>query len=210
MTAKDISSLNIGSTVESSTKNSKSEILSGIISAIPVKPFVVNSSTKVHLTLKNISDTPGLRVRFHSEDYLNPSSIDIDIPPNSEKMVSISIVPLGKGSRECLVEFAQLYDEAGDLVPKEAADPIIVNKFSYKAREALAGGLTSSQRGFLSNIAKIASMALVVASILLVSIPDLRGIITDEFVTAFICVILILQLPILGVYFFLSNRLPEV
>ena len=86
----------------------------------------------------------------------------------------------------------------------------MVNKFSYKAREALAGGLTSSQRSFLSNIAKIASIALVVASILLVSIPDLRGIITEEFVTAFVCVILILQLPILGVYFFLSNKLPEV
>ncbi|MHA1156454.1 MAG: hypothetical protein ACTSQK_10135 [Candidatus Heimdallarchaeota archaeon] len=210
MSEEDSTSIKIDSTVESSITDPKSEVLSGIISAVPLEPFVMNSSTKVHLTLKNISNSPGLRVRFHSEDYLNPSSIDIDIPPKSEKMVSISVVPLEKGSRECLVEFAPLYNEDGDLIPKEAADPIIVNKFSYKAREALAGGLTSSQRSFLSNIAKIASMALVVASILLVSIPDLRGIITEEFVTAFVCVILILQLPILGVYFFLSNRLPEV
>ena len=188
---------------------SLSQELSGIVSAVPLEPFVMNSSTKVHLTLRNISDAPGLRVRFRSEDYLNPSSIDIDVPPQSEKMVSISIVPLEKGSRECLVEFAPLYDLNGDLIPKEAADPIVVNKFSYNAREALAGGLTSSQRSILSNIAKIASMAIVVASILLVTIPDLRNFLTEEFVTAFVSVILILQLPILGIYFFLSNRLPE-
>lgn len=186
-----------------------SETRSGIVSAVPLEPFVLNSSTKVHLTLKNISDAPGLRVRFHCEDYLNPSSIDIDIPPQSEKMVSISIVPLEKGARECLVEFAPLYDSVGDLITKEAADPIVVNKFSYNAREALAGGLTSSQRSILSNIAKIASMAVVLASVLLVTIPDLRAIITTDFVTAFVCVILVLQLPILGFYFFLSNRLPE-
>ncbi|MFW9923801.1 MAG: hypothetical protein ACFFDW_11000 [Candidatus Thorarchaeota archaeon] len=188
---------------------SNEEIISGIISAVPLEPFVMNSSTKVHLTLKNISDTPGLRVRFHSEDYMNPSSIDIDIPPDSEKLVSINIVPLGKGERDCLVELAPLYDKAGELIPSDAADPIVVNKFSFNAREALAGGLTSSQRSFLSNIAKIASMALVVAGILLVTIPGLRDIISNEFITAFICVILILQLPILGIYFFLTNRLPE-
>ena len=184
--------------------------LSGIVSAVPLEPFVMNSSTKVHLTLKNISDTPGLRVRFHSEDYLNPSSIDVDIPPGSEKMVSINIVPQEKGSRDCVVEFAPLYDKNGDLIPGDAADPIVVNKFSYNAREALAGGLTSTQRSLLSNIAKIASMALVVASIILVSIPGLRDILTSEFITQFICVVLILQLPILGFYFFITNRLPEV
>ena len=187
----------------------ESEILTGIVNAIPLEPFVTNSSTKVHLTLRNISKTPGLRVRFHTEDYLNPTSIDIDIPPGTEKLVSLNIVPLSKGTRECMVEFAPLYDESGQLIPSDAADPIVVNRFSYKAREALTGGLTSTQRRLLSDILKIASMALVVAGLLAVTIPGLKDLISEEFVTSFLCVILILQLPILGFYFFLTNRMPQ-
>ncbi|NHJ38586.1 MAG: hypothetical protein FK731_01040 [Asgard group archaeon] len=187
----------------------ESDVLSGIISAIPLEPFVTNSSTKVHLTLKNISETPGLRVRFHTEDYINPISIDIDIPPGSEKLVSVNIVPLSKGTRECMVEFAPLYDKEGQLIPGDAADPIVVNKFSYNAREALTAGLTSTQRRLLSDILKIASMALVVAGLLAVTIPGLKDLISEEFITSFLCVILILQLPILGFYFFLTNRMPQ-
>ncbi|NHJ48777.1 MAG: hypothetical protein FK733_13415 [Asgard group archaeon] len=193
----------------------ESETLSGIISAVPLEPFVVNSSTKVHLTLKNISETPGLRVRFHTEDYLNPTSIDIDVPPGSEKLVSISVVPLAKGTRECLVEFAPLYDKSGDLIPGKAADPIVVNRFSYKAREALTGGLTSTQRKLLSNIVKIAVLSLTVVGVLLAAIPGiinkpwLNNLLTGDFITAFLCVVLILQIPILGIYFFIMNRMPQ-
>lgn len=184
--------------------------LSGIISAVPLEPFVVNSSTKVHLTIKNISPAPGIRVRFHSEDYLNPRSIDIDIPPDTTKLVSINIVPLEKGDRECLVEFAPLYDEQGRLIPGDAADPIVVNKFAFKAREPLVGGLTSNQRSILSNIIKAASMALILGGVLVVVIPGLRQYLSREFITSFVCVILIMQLPILGLYFFLMNKLPRV
>lgn len=192
-------------------KQNGTKILTGIINAVPLEPFVMNSSTKVHLTVKNISKTPGLRLRFHSEDYLNPTSIDLDIPPDSEKMVSINIVPLDKGTRECLVEFAPLYDEAGKLISSQAADPIVINKFSYNAREALAGGLTSSQRSILSNIAKLASLALVLGGLIFVTVPDLRNLFNDaELITTIICVVLILQLPIVGLYFFLSNKMPQV
>ncbi|MEA2069777.1 MAG: hypothetical protein U9O98_00650 [Asgard group archaeon] len=196
-------------TIENRKDNKKSEKYTGIVNAVPMEPFVMNSSTKVHLTLRNISPTPGLRVRFRAEDYLNPSSIDIDIPPGKEKLVSINIVPLGKGNRECMVEFAPLYDAEGNLIPGAAADPIVINEFSYKAREQLAAGLTSSQRQILSTIVKIASMALIVAGIVLVTIPGLQDFITKDFVTSFICVILLLQLPILGLYFFLTNKLPQ-
>ncbi|MBD3191872.1 MAG: hypothetical protein GF308_14590 [Candidatus Heimdallarchaeota archaeon] len=184
-------------------------LISGIISAVPLEPFVVNSSTKVHLTIKNISSAPGIRVRFHSEDYLNPRSIDIDIPPATTKLVSINVVPLEKGDRECLVEFAPLYDEEGRLIPGDAADPIVVNKFAFKAREPLVGGLTSNQRSILSNIVKAASMALLIGGVLVVVIPDLRQYLSRNFITSFVCVILIMQLPILGIYFFLMNKLPR-
>jgi hypothetical protein len=191
------------------------EILSGIINAVPFEPFVVNSSTKVHLTLRNISETPGLRVRFHTEDYVNPTSIDVDIPPGSEKLVAVNVVPLAKGERECLVEFAPLYDKNGNLIPGKAADPIVVNRFSYKARDALTGGLTSTQRRVLSDILKIASLTLVFAGILIAAVPGLQNVtwlqdlLNGEFITAFLCVILILQIPILGIYFYLMNRMPQ-
>jgi hypothetical protein len=185
------------------------DVKSGIVSAVPLEPFVMNSSTKVHLTIKNISECPGIRVRFRSEDYINPTSIDIDIPPGTDKLVSINLVPLEKGERDCLVEFAPLYDADGSLIPGDAADPIVVNKFSYQAREPLTGGLTSQQRALLSNILKVASAALVFGGVLVAVIPDLRSILSDEFITAFLCVILIMQLPILGLYFLLTNRLPQ-
>ena len=99
-----------------------------------------------------------------------------------------------------------LFDENGNLIPESEADPVSFQSFSYKVKERMVGGLTSTQRSLLKNVAKIAALATVISGVLFAYFPELAT--SSDILTSFVPLIVTLQIPLLYFYFYLRNKLP--
>jgi len=177
-----------------------------VMSIIPSSHFEVYKPTKIYLRVKNVCPTQGMRIYFSGLDYINPNNITLWIGPEEETEIKVRVIPVGQGERELAIEVRPLFDEAGNLIPEADADPLVFQSFSYKASERTVGGLTSTQRSLLKNIAKVAAVLTVVSGALFAYFPDLLT--SADIITSFIPLFITLQIPILYLYFYLVNKLP--
>ncbi|MHA1654437.1 MAG: hypothetical protein ACTSVT_10665 [Candidatus Thorarchaeota archaeon] len=171
-------------------------------------PFVQYRATTVTVRIRNISDTEGIRIRFHSMDHVSPSSIDLPIPPGDIAEIKAQLVPIAVGEREISIEFADLFDAEGRLIPKFEANTLAVERFRYVAREPAFGGVTASQVRLLKTVVSVAT-ALIVGSGLIVALfgEALGGL--EQVVRTYIPMLVVLQVPVFYLYFALMNRLPS-
>jgi len=176
---------------------------------IPLSNLEALKPARFRLVIKNPLKTFGLRLRFRSYDYVNPSSLDLLIGPGEKTEKEIIIVPSGSGRREFSVAIAPLYDENKRLIPDHEADDIAIQKFAFEADEPTIGILSSKQRSILNSIIRFAiffsASGLVYLSILKISGMEALIYVLTEIIPF----ILILQVPALMVLFFLEKRLPE-
>lgn len=176
---------------------------------LEIKPesyFEVYKPTKIRVKLKNITKNKGMRIYFSGLDYINPSDIVLWIDPNETQDIFVRVIPVGQGERDMAIEIRPLFDENGVLIPESDADPESFQSFSYDAKERMVGGLTSTQRNLLKNVAKIAALATVAGGVLFAYFPDLVS--SSEIITSFIPLFITLQIPLLYLYFYLRNKLP--
>ncbi len=171
------------------------------------RPFVQYRPTAIRLRIRNISDSEGIRVRFHSMDHVSPSSIDLPLRPGEEDEIEVQLVPVTLGERELSIEFAELFDRDGRLIPRFEAKVISVERFRYVAREPAFGGITASQVRALKTVASVA-MALIVGSGVIVAFfgEALGGF--EQIVRTYIPMLVLLQVPVFYLYYALRNRLP--
>ncbi len=178
-----------------------------IMHICPEKPFVVHEATPINISIKNPSPTKGLRIRFYTTDHVSPRSVDIAIDPQQETQIRIQVIPLLKGEREIVIEFAPLFNSAGKLIPSAEADQIVTHRFKYSAREASIVGVTSSQMNTLKKLIKVATGLVFAASFANIFLGGVIGG-YEELIRTFIPLLITLQVPILFVHFALQNKLP--
>ncbi|MGQ4914165.1 MAG: hypothetical protein ACP6IU_05375 [Candidatus Asgardarchaeia archaeon] len=172
----------------------------------PESYFEVYKPTKIHMRVRNTTGAKGMRLYFTSVDYTNPNNIILWIDPEQEQDIYIRVIPVGQGERDLAIEVRPLFDENGNLIPESEADPVSFQSFSYKVKERMVGGLTSTQRSLLKNVAKIAALATVVSGALFAYFPELAT--SADILTSFVPLIVTLQIPLLYFYFYLRNKLP--
>ena len=177
-----------------------------VLSIRPDSHFEVYKPTKIYLHVKNVSSTEGMRIYFSGLDYINPNNIMLWINPEGETEIKVRVIPVGRGDRELAIEVRPLFDEDGNLIPEADADPIVFQTFRYKASERTVGGLTSTQRNLLKNIAKVAAILTVISGALFAYFPNLLT--SADIITSFIPLFITLQIPLLYLYFYLVNKLP--
>ncbi|MCD6490848.1 MAG: hypothetical protein ACP6IQ_06860 [Candidatus Njordarchaeia archaeon] len=176
---------------------------------IPLDPITALRPVRFRLKIKNPLKTFGLRLRFRSYDYINPSSLDLFIAPGEKTEKEIIIVPSGSGRREFSVAIAPLFDENNNLIPSHEADDVEDQKFAYVADEPVAGGLSSKQRSILNSIIRFA-LFFSASGLVYLSILQLSGLETLLFIlTQVMPLVMILQVPALMLLFWLEKRLPE-
>lgn len=172
------------------------------------QPFVQYRATPVKLTIRNISETEGIRVRFHSMDHVSPSSIDLPLQPQEEASINIQLVPIAVGEREISIEFADLFDAEGNLIPKFEANTLAVERFRYIAREPAFGGITASQVRTLKTVVSVATALIVGSGFLLAFFGEALGGF-EQIIKTYMPMLVILQVPVFYIYFALMNRLPS-
>ena len=177
-----------------------------VLKIVPSSHFEVYKPTKIYLTVKNVCSSEGMRIYFSGLDYINPSDITLWIGPEEETEIKVRVIPVGKGERELAIEVRPLFDENGNLIPEDVADPIAFQSFSYKASERTVGGLTSTQRSVVKNIAKVAAVFTVISGTIYAYFPNILS--DVNILTSFIPLIITLQVPLLYMYFYLTNKLP--
>jgi len=162
----------------------------------------------LRLKIRNPLNTKGLRVRFHSIDYINPSDLELTIDPGEETDVEVILVPFGSGKREFSITVAPLYDENGNLIPNEIADDISIQQFAYDAEENILG-LSSKQRSLLSSLIRFALTfsAINILAFSYLSTLGLGSIL--EILSRVVPPLLILQVPVLMLLFYLDGKLPK-
>ncbi|MHA1771029.1 MAG: hypothetical protein ACTSYL_05540 [Candidatus Thorarchaeota archaeon] len=178
-----------------------------IISINVDEPFVQYHATAVRITVRNISSSLGLRVRFHSMDHVSPSSIDLPLAPGETQAIEIQLVPIAVGEREISIEFADLFDADGNLIPKFEANTLAVERFRYIAREPAFGGITASQVRVLKTVVSVATALIVGSGFILAFFGDALGGF-DQIIKTYMPMLVILQVPVFYLYFALMNRLP--
>ncbi|MCF2137986.1 MAG: hypothetical protein K9W43_12200 [Candidatus Thorarchaeota archaeon] len=172
------------------------------------EPFVQYHATTVKITVRNISSSLGLRVRFHSMDHISPSSIDLPLAPGETEAIEIQLVPIAVGEREISIEFADLFDADGNLIPKFEANTLAVERFRYIAREPAFGGITASQVRILKTVVSVATALVVGSGFILAFFGDALGGF-DQIIKTYMPMLVILQVPVFYLYFALMNRLPS-
>ena len=177
-----------------------------VLNIYPSSHFEVYKPTKIYLRVKNVGNTQGMRIYFSGLDYINPDNITLWIGPEEEADIKVRVIPVGKGERELAIEVRPLFDEEGNLIPEADADPFVFQSFSYKASERTVGGLTSTQRNLLKNIAKVAAVFTVISGAIFAYFPNL--LMSADVITSFIPLFITLQIPLLYLYFYLVNKLP--
>ncbi|MEQ9715350.1 MAG: hypothetical protein ACTSSP_04620 [Candidatus Asgardarchaeia archaeon] len=176
------------------------------LSIIPEGVFEVYKPAKLHIKMKNVTGSRGMRIYFSSLDYVNPNNIILWLEPDEKQDIILRVIPVGKGERELAIEVRPLFDENGNLIPEADADPISFQSFKYNAKERMVGGLTSTQRSIIKNIAKVAAIFTVISGALFAYFPELVA--SAEIITSFVPLFITLQVPLLYIYFYLVNRLP--
>ncbi len=179
----------------------------GILDIGVDQPFVQYHATPLTLRIRNISDSEGIRVRFHSMDHISPSSIDLPIPPGAEETIHVHVVPIAIGERDMSIELADLFDAEGRLIPKYEANTLAVERFTYFAREPAFGGITASQMRLLKTLASVATALVVGSGFILALFGEALGGM-EQVIKTYVPMLVILQVPVFYVYFTLRNRLP--
>lgn len=177
-----------------------------VLKITPSSHFEVYKPTIIYLRVKNVCPTEGMRIYFSGLDYINPNNITLWIGPEEETEIKVRVIPVGRGERELAIEVRPLFDENGNLIPEEDADPLVFQSFSYKASERTVAGLTSTQRNLLKNIAKVAAIFTVISGTIIAYFPNVLS--DMDIITAFIPLLITLQVPLLYLYFYLVNKLP--
>lgn len=176
---------------------------------IPIGTIVALKPARLKLKIKNPLKTYGLRLRFRSYDYINPSSLELLLEPGERAEKEVIIVPSGSGRREFSISIAKLYDENNRLIPEDEADDIALQKFVLDVEEAVAGGLSSRERGILSGLIKFAAF-FSASGLVYLSILKVSGMESLMFVlTQVVPLITLLQVPVLMLMFYLDKKLPE-
>ena len=175
----------------------------------PIGPVVAMRPAILRLKIRNPLKTYGLRLRFRSYDYINPSSMDLLLEPGETTVRDIIIVPSGSGKREFSVTIAPLYDENNRYIPEHEADDVALQKFSIDVEEAVAGGLSSRERSIISGLIKFAAF-FSASGLVYLSILKFSGMESLVFVlTQVVPIVTILQVPVLMLIFYLDKKLPE-
>ncbi len=187
----------------------KSKKIIAVEDIVPLGNIEALKPTRFRLKIRNPLKTYGVRLRFRSYDYINPSSLDLLIGPGETTEKDIIIVPSGTGRREFSVAIAPLFDENNRLIPSYEADDIAIQEFAYEAEEPAVGILSSRERSILSSIIRFA-VFFSASGLVYLSILKISGMEALIFVlTKVIPLVLILQVPALMLLFYLSKKLPE-
>ncbi|MGQ4891589.1 MAG: hypothetical protein ACP6IP_03770 [Candidatus Njordarchaeia archaeon] len=176
---------------------------------IPIGNIVALKPARLKLKIKNPLETFGLRLRFRSYDYINPSSLELLLEPGERTEKEVIMVPSGSGRREFSVSIAKLYDENNKLIPEDEADDLALQKFALNVEEPVAGGLSSRERSILSGLIKFAAF-FSASGLVYLSILKVSGMESLMFVlTQVVPLITLLQVPVLMLMFYLDKKLPE-
>lgn len=175
----------------------------------PLGPLRDMKPVTLRLKVRNPLDTFGVRLRFRSFDYFNPTNLHLPLAPGEEESVDVVFIPTGSGEREFSVAIAPLYNEDNLLIPEDEADDVDVQEFSIEVEETVAGGLSSRERSILSGLIKFATF-LSASGLIYFSILRVSGLEALIFVlTQVVPIITVLQVPALMLYFYLEGKLPE-
>ncbi|MBD3405151.1 MAG: hypothetical protein GF411_03330 [Candidatus Lokiarchaeota archaeon] len=180
----------------------------GIIDIEINQPFVQYRATALTIKVRNISNSEGIRIRFHSMDHVSPSSVDLALAAGEEDTIMVQLVPIAIGDREISIEFANLFDENGNLIPKFEADTQSVEKFRYVSREPALGGITASQVRFMKTIVSVATALVLGSSFIVAFFGEFLGGF-EQIIKTYMPMLVIFQVPVFYVYFALMNRLPS-
>ncbi len=187
----------------------KSREIIAIEDIVPLDNLEALKPARFRLKIRNPLKTYGVRLRFRSYDYINPSSLDLFLAPGETTEQDIIIVPAGTGRREFSVAIAPLFDENNNLIPSHEADDVAIQKFAYEAEEPAVGVLSSRERSILSSIIRFA-IFFSASGLVYLSILKVSGMETLIFIlTQVIPLVLILQVPALMLLFYLDRKLPE-
>jgi len=140
-------------------------------------------------------------------DHVSPRSVDLFISPGEEGDIDVQLVPVALGEREISIEFADLFDENGRLIPKFEANTLAVERFRYVAREPAFGGITASQVRALKTVVSVAIALLVGSSVIVAVFGEALGGF-EQIVRTYIPMLVLLQVPVFYVFYALRNRLP--
>ncbi len=176
---------------------------------IPFGSLVAMKPTRLKLRIKNPLDTFGLRLRFRSYDYINPSTLSLLLEPGEKTETEVIMVPSGGGKREFSISIAPLYNEEDKLIPDHEADDVALQKFFVEVEEPVVGGLSSRERSIISGLIKFAAF-FSASGLVYLSILRISGLESLIFVlTQVLPVVVILQVPVLMLMFYLEGKLPE-
>ncbi|MCG3217646.1 MAG: hypothetical protein KAR35_01485 [Candidatus Heimdallarchaeota archaeon] len=179
---------------------------SPLLEVNPLGSFIKDKGVQLNLVVSNISPSYGLRCRFHSIDHITPSSVDILCKSGEIESFNVLITPLKEGSRNISVEFAPLYDKKGNLIRAEDADQLMVKTFSYKVKGSVFYGLTLAQISLLKKVLTLTGFSFIGLTIISRIIDQNLH---DTIYSSMLPVFIILQVPILFIYFALLNNLKK-
>jgi hypothetical protein len=173
----------------------------------PANDFLANAPNEVTFTITNPSENNGIRFRFLSQDTVSPPLVEMPVPPGGSAIFKTSITPISTGLRNVMVVVYPLFDEAGNYIDENAAEPYTNQYVNFKVQSETQLGISKDQES------KLKKLLMVVGGLLAVIYSG--GVFAEQFLGSqdvFNLLkdnapfLLALQAPFVYAYFYVQNK----
>ena len=173
----------------------------------PATDFFTNTPNEVAFTITNPTEQKGIRFRFLGQDTVSPPLVEMPVPPGGSALFKTSITPIQTGTRNLMVVVYPLFDENGQYIDENSAEPYTNQYVNYQVQSETQIGISKDQQ---STLKKLIAIAGVVAAIVfgggafaqqLLGDVNLYNLVRDN--APFL---LALQGPFVYAYFYIQNK----
>ncbi len=169
----------------------------------PARPFKMGETNEVTVKVRNTLRKHGIRVVFKSSDFISPEIVELKLNKGQEAIFKIAVTPLEAGVQNMLFAIYPLFTRDGKYIDFQETEVIHFQTVRYSVLDTTVLGMTNDQFEFLKNVGGLGTI--LVGAILTMN----RFVGIDDLILKFrssLPVIIVLQLPLIYLYFYFSNK----
>jgi hypothetical protein len=187
---------------ETLVKDDKSTIRHIFVS----KTIEKGKDSEIEINVVNNLTPFGMKIVFSSFSQISPKVHKLFIENGKKVSTFLSVFPFAAGSETINVTFYPIFNEKGEEIPY--ADPLFSTSFKFVTQASTFLGITGKQ---FSKMKKNLGLSLLFLTIFLSGITIFGSVQEIEILLATIApVFLVLQVPIIFIYYTLRNRLLDL
>ena len=118
----------------------------------PANDFFENTPNEVAFTITNPTQQKGIRFRFLSQDTVSPPLVEMPVPPGQSAIFKTSITPISTGTRNIMVVVYPLFDDKGQYIDENSAEPYTNQSVNYKVQSETQIGISKDQQSTLKKL----------------------------------------------------------